>query len=92
MASLYSETEIQKASERHQNLAKNTPNVTSRAEKESQDVAEGPNRHLVSAETIALSLLSRFRGHQLPRASDVTWLVQESDVPQKVDSLFRLKL
>ncbi|KAG8228089.1 hypothetical protein J437_LFUL000088, partial [Ladona fulva] len=39
---------------------------------------------LSSAEGVALSLLRRFSEKQLPRASDLEWLVSERDAPQQV--------
>ncbi|XP_017876260.1 run domain Beclin-1-interacting and cysteine-rich domain-containing protein [Ceratina calcarata] len=38
----------------------------------------------MSAEGVALSLLSRFNEKQLPRASELQWLVSEKDVPQRL--------
>ena len=38
----------------------------------------------VSAETVAISLLQRFSDKQLPKASDLQWLVSEQDAPQQV--------
>ncbi|CAH1782155.1 unnamed protein product [Owenia fusiformis] len=37
---------------------------------------------LHSAETVAISLLKRFSENQLPKASDLVWLVSEQDAPQ----------
>lgn len=37
---------------------------------------------VLSAEGVALSLISRFNEKQLPRASDLEWLVTEEDAPQ----------
>ncbi|XP_018321932.1 run domain Beclin-1-interacting and cysteine-rich domain-containing protein isoform X3 [Agrilus planipennis] len=37
---------------------------------------------VLSAEGVALSLISRFSEKQLPRASDLEWLVSEEDAPQ----------
>lgn len=37
---------------------------------------------ILSAEGVALSLISRFNEKQLPRASDLEWLVSEEDAPQ----------
>jgi len=39
---------------------------------------------LVSAESVALCLLRKFSEHQLPRASDLQWLVSEQQAPQSV--------
>ncbi|XP_012339895.1 run domain Beclin-1-interacting and cysteine-rich domain-containing protein isoform X2 [Apis florea] len=38
----------------------------------------------MSAEGVALSLLSKFSEKQLPRASELQWLVSEIDVPQRL--------
>lgn len=38
----------------------------------------------VSAEGVALSLISRFSERQLPRASELQWLVSEKDAPQRL--------
>lgn len=40
---------------------------------------------IVSAEGVALSLIRRFSEKQLPRASELEWLVSEQDAPQQVD-------
>ncbi|XP_069105114.1 run domain Beclin-1-interacting and cysteine-rich domain-containing protein-like [Argopecten irradians] len=37
-----------------------------------------------SAESVAISLLKKFTEKQLPKASDLQWLVPECDAPQKV--------
>ncbi|XP_072388660.1 run domain Beclin-1-interacting and cysteine-rich domain-containing protein isoform X1 [Diabrotica undecimpunctata] len=37
---------------------------------------------ILSAEGVALSLISKFSDKQLPRASDLEWLVSEKDAPQ----------
>jgi run domain Beclin-1 interacting cysteine-rich containing protein len=37
---------------------------------------------IFSAEGVALSLISKFSEKQLPRASDLEWLVSEEDAPQ----------
>lgn len=37
-----------------------------------------------SAENVALSLLKQFKEKQLPRASDLEWLVSEEDAPQEL--------
>lgn len=39
---------------------------------------------VVTAEGVALSLLKSFPDKQLPRASDIDWLVSEKDAPQQV--------
>ena len=38
----------------------------------------------VSAESVAISLLKKFSEKQLPKASDLEWLVSEQDAPQQV--------
>lgn len=38
----------------------------------------------LSAEAVALSLISKFSDKQLPRASDLLWLVSEQDAPQQL--------
>jgi len=38
----------------------------------------------LSAESVAISLLKKFSEKQLPKASDLVWLVSEKDAPQKV--------
>lgn len=42
------------------------------------------NDSSVSAEGVALSLISRFSEKQLPRASELQWLVSEKDAPQRL--------
>ena len=39
---------------------------------------------VLSAESVALSLISQFSEKQLPRASDLKWLVSEQEVDQQV--------
>jgi run domain Beclin-1 interacting cysteine-rich containing protein len=39
---------------------------------------------IISAEGVALSLISRFSEKHLPRASELKWLVSEQDAPQRV--------
>lgn len=39
---------------------------------------------IVSAEGVALSLIRKFSEKQLPRASDLQWLVSEQDAPQQL--------
>jgi len=43
-----------------------------------------PSESSVSAEGVALSLISRFSEKQLPRASELEWLVSEKDAPQRL--------
>ena len=40
--------------------------------------------HHVSAESVAISLLKRFSEKQLPKASELEWLVSEQEAPQAV--------
>ena len=40
----------------------------------------------MSAEGVALSLISRFSEKHLPRASELKWLVSEQDAPQEVSA------
>ncbi|XP_043674149.1 run domain Beclin-1-interacting and cysteine-rich domain-containing protein isoform X1 [Vespula pensylvanica] len=42
------------------------------------------NGCIISAEGVALSLISRFSEKQLPRASELQWLVSEKDAPQRL--------
>ena len=37
-----------------------------------------------SAESVAISLLRKFTEKQLPKASDLEWLVTEQEAPQRV--------
>ena len=39
-----------------------------------------------SAEAVAISLLRRFSEKQLPKASELRWLVSERDAPQAVST------
>lgn len=39
---------------------------------------------IISAEGVALCLISRFSERHLPRASELQWLVSEQDAPQQV--------
>ncbi|XP_015607348.1 run domain Beclin-1-interacting and cysteine-rich domain-containing protein isoform X2 [Cephus cinctus] len=41
-------------------------------------------KSIISAEGVALSLISRFSEKQLPRASELEWLVSEQDAPQQL--------
>ena len=38
----------------------------------------------MSADSIAISLLRRFSEKQMPKASELDWLVSADDVPQEV--------
>lgn len=44
----------------------------------------------ISAESVAISLLRRFKDNQLPAASEIEWLVSERDAPQQVSSFGEL--
>ncbi|GAB1605391.1 run domain Beclin-1-interacting and cysteine-rich domain-containing protein-like isoform X1 [Argonauta hians] len=67
MASLYSDADL---------LQRHT-------EKSSfNSAADGSNSPQVSAESVAISLLKRFSEKQLPKASDLQWMVSEKDAPQ----------
>lgn len=44
----------------------------------------------MSAEGVALSLISKFSDKQLPKASELEWLVSEQDAPQQVSELKNL--
>lgn len=55
-------------------LSKTAPSVSCEATQDSN----------WSAESVALSLISRFSEKQLPRASDLKWLVSEQEVDQQV--------
>lgn len=48
------------------------------------DTGSTLNESSVSAEGVALSLISRFSERQLPRASELQWLVSEKDAPQRL--------
>lgn len=37
---------------------------------------------ILSAESVAISLMSTFKGKKLPKASDLQWIVSEKDAPQ----------
>jgi run domain Beclin-1 interacting cysteine-rich containing protein len=47
-----------------------------------ENIVNGSNS--LSAESVAISLLKKFSEKQLPKASDLVWLVSEKDAPQKV--------
>ncbi|XP_076435294.1 run domain Beclin-1-interacting and cysteine-rich domain-containing protein-like isoform X2 [Babylonia areolata] len=67
MASLYSDAELRKS------------NLTVENRAADRQTAEKSN---FSAEAIALSLLSQFSEKRLPKASELDWLVSETDAPQ----------
>ena len=74
LASMYSDAELQKS-----NLA-----VTDRKGERSGSVVDPGAATLLSAESVALSLIKKFSEKQLPKASDLQWLVSEQDAPQAV--------
>ncbi|RUS86511.1 hypothetical protein EGW08_005761, partial [Elysia chlorotica] len=71
MASLYSEIELQKS---NRQLERSSVSSTS--------TTEGQGGNQGSAEAVAISLLRRFSEKQLPKASELRWLVSERDAPQ----------
>ncbi|GLH04088.1 Uncharacterized protein GBIM_09869 [Gryllus bimaculatus] len=70
MASLYSEADLSR------------PATSSTSVSRAPDA--GLTESVVSAEGVALSLLRQFSDKQLPRASDLQWLVSEQDAPQQL--------
>ncbi|XP_024885568.1 run domain Beclin-1-interacting and cysteine-rich domain-containing protein [Temnothorax curvispinosus] len=54
------------------------------AESRAARFATDSNESSMSAEGVALSLISRFSEKQLPRASELQWLVSEKDAPQRL--------
>ncbi|XP_071085103.1 run domain Beclin-1-interacting and cysteine-rich domain-containing protein-like [Haliotis cracherodii] len=66
MASLYSDADLRKSS---QPLEKQN------------SIQDGGGANM-SAESVAISLLKKFSEKQLPKASDLEWLVSEQDAPQ----------
>ena len=74
LASMYSDAELQKS-----NLA-----ATEKSMDKSTSTIDYGNATLVSAESVALSLIKQFSEKQLPKASDLEWLVSEQDAPQAV--------
>ncbi|KAL0101612.1 hypothetical protein PUN28_019030 [Cardiocondyla obscurior] len=61
-------------------IASSFSDVESRASRFATD--SNVSESSVSAEGVALSLISRFSEKQLPRASELQWLVSEKDAPQ----------
>ncbi|KAK2580933.1 hypothetical protein KPH14_006000 [Odynerus spinipes] len=49
-----------------------------------QGLESSQTESVISAEGVALSLISRFSEKQLPRASELQWLVSEKDAPQRL--------
>ncbi|KAL4219862.1 hypothetical protein ACF0H5_020273 [Mactra antiquata] len=68
MASLYSDADIQKSAKIAYSRESSTSEKTS----------------LFSAESVAISLLRKFSEKQLPKASDLQWIVSEKDAPQQL--------
>ncbi|XP_064638641.1 run domain Beclin-1-interacting and cysteine-rich domain-containing protein-like [Lineus longissimus] len=71
LGSLYSEAELQKTAANKPVYVENKPLGSSF---ESSCVS--------AAELVAINLLKKFSDNQLPKASDLEWLVSETDVPQ----------
>ncbi|XP_052795978.1 run domain Beclin-1-interacting and cysteine-rich domain-containing protein-like [Mya arenaria] len=69
LASLFSDADLQKTRQSSYTLDPST-------------IPE--NGNIMSAESVAISLLKKFSEHQLPKASDLQWLVSESDAPQRL--------
>ncbi|GFN89269.1 hypothetical protein PoB_001577500 [Plakobranchus ocellatus] len=74
MASLYSEIELQKSNQQLE--------MSSMASRSTEGEQQGANSG--SAEAVAISLLRRFSEKQLPKASELRWLVSERDAPQSL--------
>ncbi|XP_067669768.1 run domain Beclin-1-interacting and cysteine-rich domain-containing protein-like isoform X1 [Haliotis asinina] len=66
MASLYSDADLHKSSH----------------PLEKQNTSQDSIGATMSAESVAISLLKKFSEKQLPKASDLEWLVSEQDAPQ----------
>lgn len=49
-----------------------------------QELESSQSKTTISAEGVALSLISKFSEKQLPRASELQWLVSEKDAPQRL--------
>uniref|UniRef100_A0A023F0V8 RUN domain-containing protein n=1 Tax=Triatoma infestans TaxID=30076 RepID=A0A023F0V8_TRIIF len=82
MASLYSEADLMRPKDKEKSpsglpLKRDNLSPSSIGHATSPDLAN-------SAESVALSLLSKFSDRHLPRASDVRWLVSEKDAPQQL--------
>ncbi|XP_074657892.1 run domain Beclin-1-interacting and cysteine-rich domain-containing protein-like isoform X2 [Tubulanus polymorphus] len=69
LASLYSDADIQKS-------------LTDSAKAGLDD--GNNNGAVVTAETIAISLMKKFSDRQLPKASELVWLISEQEVPQQL--------
>ncbi|KAF5302143.1 hypothetical protein FQA39_LY10478 [Lamprigera yunnana] len=79
------DVEIDEASnlEKHRGISMSMASLYSEADlfKKPRGAPDGAS-DVLSAEGVALSLISRFNEKQLPRASDLEWLVSEEDAPQ----------
>ena len=73
---MYSDAELQKS-----NMA-----VTDKGLERSTSTVDHGTATMVSAEYVALSLIKQFSETQLPKASDLQWLVSEQDAPQAVST------
>ncbi|XP_067118474.1 run domain Beclin-1-interacting and cysteine-rich domain-containing protein isoform X1 [Centruroides vittatus] len=76
MASLYSDADIQR-------INSVLPQNTSIEQSAKSTISVDTNGQL-SAESVALNLLKKFSEKQLPKASDLQWLVSERDAPQSL--------
>ncbi|XP_044734383.1 run domain Beclin-1-interacting and cysteine-rich domain-containing protein isoform X2 [Chrysoperla carnea] len=52
--------------------------------KRPREAPDGQSDCVLSAEGVALSLISKFKPKQLPKASELQWLVSELEVPQQL--------
>ena len=64
-------------------IQKNNRTLESR---ETESSSQQPPGYM-SAESVAIALLKRFSEKQLPKASELEWLVSEQDAPQRVGNL-----
>ncbi|KAG1701406.1 Run domain Beclin-1-interacting and cysteine-rich domain-containing protein [Nymphon striatum] len=80
MASLYSDADVQRMQlSASGNMSSPSIEQTNISSLQNEDTSS-----VLSAESIALSLLKKFSSKQLPKASDLEWLVSEQDVPQRL--------
>ncbi|CAM1330649.1 KIAA0226 (predicted) [Pycnogonum litorale] len=77
MASLYSDADVQR-------MQSAVASSAIEVNKSLINVGENSTPSAFSAESVALSLLKRFSEKQLPKASDLEWLVSEQDAPQQL--------
>jgi len=54
-----------------------------------ESISTSGHSHM-SADSIAISLLKRFSENQLPKASELVWMVSAEDAPQEVNLNFIL--